>query len=695
MTKLRSLFATITKVDAESGLVYGRLTQEVQDKSGETLDYELSKPYFEAWSNEAAKATGGKSLGNVRAMHQLKAVGKLTEIDFVDADKAVDICAKVVDQDELNLCAEGVYTGFSVGGKLVKRWKDGDTQKIIIAPSECSLVDNPCVPTAHFTYMKAAGAEAEEKAFKLWEPTAGDLAARAEEIAKAEGNGIVWSDRIEEAREALIAEKAASAIGDGIEDGEEAPPASPRDIVKAVVADMLDDAIDDLLMELGDSPDEAAIKAWAPWDLVAKADAKEDDKPKGDYGDVEYADPGMQKDKKPRYPIDTAAHIRAAWSYINKEKNAEAYSSADLAKIKAKIIAAWKDKIDKDGPPSASSDKSAPVEDKTPEWEQVWRTRDGSTFAKKADAIARAGAIRAGAVPLAQALKAAKGDESADLVPWPHVPALGRAIANLKAVREAFEDNVVVKGLYGVSRLAELIESLGWLTTACGYETEAEGDNSPLPAALATNLKGLCETLCMMAEEETSELIASLAGQGIAVEVMPAGDDAVVVEMSADAPVIKASEAVYKAGARNSKSDMERLQAAHDAIAQCGAECLPDNLPEVEKEKLAKIDGGADEFAVLKAENVELRKLTDDALAEFKSVTDSLRAEIETLKAQPAPDLRLVSKEGDIEGGGSQKSVSEQVIDALKTMTPDQIADMAIRATQQRPRAMVSTPEAA
>lgn len=60
------------------------------------------------------------------------------------------------------------------------------------------------------------------------------------------------------------------------------------------------------------------------------------------YGDVEYADPGYQKDGKKRYPLDTEAHVRAAWSYVNQSKNAAAYSAADLAKVKAKIRAAAK-----------------------------------------------------------------------------------------------------------------------------------------------------------------------------------------------------------------------------------------------------------------------------------------------------------------------------------------------------------------
>jgi uncharacterized Zn finger protein (UPF0148 family) len=63
---------------------------------------------------------------------------------------------------------------------------------------------------------------------------------------------------------------------------------------------------------------------------------------KAPYGDVTYADPGYQKDKKKRYPLDTKAHARAAWSYINKAKNAAKYTDAQLSRIKSKIKAACK-----------------------------------------------------------------------------------------------------------------------------------------------------------------------------------------------------------------------------------------------------------------------------------------------------------------------------------------------------------------
>ena len=64
-----------------------------------------------------------------------------------------------------------------------------------------------------------------------------------------------------------------------------------------------------------------------------------------------YADPGYQSDKLKRYPLDTPEHIRAALSYIGMSKNAEKYSSGDLAKVKAAIYRAAKGAgIDSYGP---------------------------------------------------------------------------------------------------------------------------------------------------------------------------------------------------------------------------------------------------------------------------------------------------------------------------------------------------------
>lgn len=55
-----------------------------------------------------------------------------------------------------------------------------------------------------------------------------------------------------------------------------------------------------------------------------------------------YADPGYQADKMKRYALDTKSQAKAAWSFINNSKNARAYTSAQLKRIKGRIKTALK-----------------------------------------------------------------------------------------------------------------------------------------------------------------------------------------------------------------------------------------------------------------------------------------------------------------------------------------------------------------
>ncbi len=155
--KSMNLFAQIAKIDESKHEVWGVATAEVVDKEGEIFDYQSSKPYFKSWSDEIAKATDGKSLGNVREMHEPSAVGKLVAIAFDDDLKQIRIGARIVDDVAWQKCMLGVYTGFSIGGAYVKAWKDGEYVRFTANPVEISVVDNPCVPGAHFTAVKADG----------------------------------------------------------------------------------------------------------------------------------------------------------------------------------------------------------------------------------------------------------------------------------------------------------------------------------------------------------------------------------------------------------------------------------------------------------------------------------------------------------------------------------------------------------
>jgi hypothetical protein len=112
-----TFFLPLTKADEEKRLVWGRAAVEEPDKSREIMDYLTAKPEFHKWSDGYAKATMGKSFGNIRAMHNPKHLaGKVAEIVYNDDAKAVDICVKVLDPVDWAKVEEGGYTGFSIGG---------------------------------------------------------------------------------------------------------------------------------------------------------------------------------------------------------------------------------------------------------------------------------------------------------------------------------------------------------------------------------------------------------------------------------------------------------------------------------------------------------------------------------------------------------------------------------------------------
>ena len=160
MTQLQ-MFIPLTKIDAGKRLVYGVVTAETPDRGNEVCDYASTKPYYQKWSNECREASGGKSLGNLRAMHGKVAAGRVEAIHFNDDDKQIEVCAKIIDDAEWAKVEAGVYTGFSQGGGYVKRWpdeNDPDLMRYTASPCEISLVDLPCLPRATFAMIKADGA---------------------------------------------------------------------------------------------------------------------------------------------------------------------------------------------------------------------------------------------------------------------------------------------------------------------------------------------------------------------------------------------------------------------------------------------------------------------------------------------------------------------------------------------------------
>lgn len=156
---MKQFFAPISKINKKTREVSGILALEVKDKEGEIMDYEGSKPYFERWSKSIHKASGGKSVGNLRVMHQPIVGGKFTEITFNDDLKRIEVVSKVSNDTAWQQVLDGELNGFSIYGNYISRKKDSvaKARRYVVEPLEGSLVDNPCMYGADFTEITENG----------------------------------------------------------------------------------------------------------------------------------------------------------------------------------------------------------------------------------------------------------------------------------------------------------------------------------------------------------------------------------------------------------------------------------------------------------------------------------------------------------------------------------------------------------
>ncbi len=143
------LFIGFTKKDEDQKIVTGYASSEALDSQGEIVEKDAIARALPGYLGEVDQTTGKFRYGNLREMHQMSAVGKTMKAK-VD-DKGLWIEGKVVDKDAWEKVKEGVYAGFSIGGKIIKqvgnRIKD-------LKLSEISLVDRPANPDAVFAMVK-------------------------------------------------------------------------------------------------------------------------------------------------------------------------------------------------------------------------------------------------------------------------------------------------------------------------------------------------------------------------------------------------------------------------------------------------------------------------------------------------------------------------------------------------------------
>ena len=193
---------------------------------------------------------------------------------------------------------------------------------------------------------------------------------------------------------------------------------------------------------------------------------------------------------------------------------------------------------------------------------------DESEAAAKADeptAIDQlADMLNKGEVTAEQLVAFAKGEQA---TPVAAEPTAAPDAATSEAAK-ADGESETQKGMYDLSSFASLICSIGYMVRNAAEESEWEGDNSPLPAALLEWLKTGVQIFKDMAEEETSELLASLD------EKFPAPASVETVVENADGKtddVTKANfdnlqGAITKALAIDSASSAEDVTKAIDGL---------------------------------------------------------------------------------------------------------------------------------
>ncbi|MDE3231232.1 MAG: hypothetical protein KGO05_15240 [Chloroflexota bacterium] len=140
-------YAPITRVDAERREIELCATSEALDAHGTIFDYAASKAAFARW------------LGNVREMHERRAVGRRVAVRCDDEARRVFVRLRISRgaQDTWEKVLDGTLRGASIGARDVtwrreRRVIDGRSRWAQVATrydlAELSLVDNPSNPDA-------------------------------------------------------------------------------------------------------------------------------------------------------------------------------------------------------------------------------------------------------------------------------------------------------------------------------------------------------------------------------------------------------------------------------------------------------------------------------------------------------------------------------------------------------------------
>jgi cation transport regulator ChaB len=162
-----TISAPLTKIDVEKRVVGGFATLDNVDNAGDVLDADASQEAFKKW------------FGNIREMHDKKAVGKAISWEprvHTDEDgtqyNGIWVEAKISKgaEDTWQKVLDGTLGGFSVGGATLEKQRslfkteDGERQVWRITKyrlTELSLVDAPCNGLARISLIKSLDGDTE------------------------------------------------------------------------------------------------------------------------------------------------------------------------------------------------------------------------------------------------------------------------------------------------------------------------------------------------------------------------------------------------------------------------------------------------------------------------------------------------------------------------------------------------------
>ncbi len=133
------LYGVFTKRNNDEQTVEGIASSEAVDSQGEIVELAAISKALPGYMKYA----------NLREMHQWSAVGKAIQAKI--DDKGLFIKGHIVDPVAWQKVKEGVYNGFSIGGKVLSK-VGNKIQDLVL--NEISLVDRPANPEAIFSMVK-------------------------------------------------------------------------------------------------------------------------------------------------------------------------------------------------------------------------------------------------------------------------------------------------------------------------------------------------------------------------------------------------------------------------------------------------------------------------------------------------------------------------------------------------------------